>query len=317
MDVVQVAQEILEKLLALAGKDVSALLALFLVLYAATGFIRLIGSMLRSAAKSIGASLPFTRRESVPVVDPMQQRWIALQEDNTSIIKDLVDARTQGVENERLLIARQDKADLRMDSLEAMIARKAGEDVKTQRLLEGLAEHNRTLSAAIEALINRSVESETKVEAQDSRSQAVLAVNAHTDAAVRPVLEHAVAQAVTIGTLDGKLDAHRTLIEGMPDALVIKVKETMPPIVQEAFAVLIAERDAQASRAVQAEVARDGFKAQAEALAKDLAAANETIRIQNATIAALPRPFADVQDKPEPAPLQSGEVKPAATPEAT
>jgi gas vesicle protein len=72
------------------------------------------------------------------------------------------------------------------------------------------------------------------------------------------------------------------------DALKVKMDE-LPTIVKDAYAALVAERDAALQRATQAEQARDLFRVQAEQAAKEVLSRDEQIRVLNATIAALPK----------------------------
>jgi hypothetical protein len=164
---------------------------------------------------------------------------------------------------------------------EAQIAGVRGEQMSIKQEVSasttGLQDALRSMTVALEQMINRAASTETADAAVASRNQAVIAINAHTAETVRPVLEHAVAQSVVLGALDTNVRAVSTKFDALPpvlDALHVKV-DGLPKIVVEAYATLTAERD-------------DLRKAVAQSVS-DLMARDQTIEAQRNDITRLTR----------------------------
>jgi hypothetical protein len=283
----------------LADKNPAGLLSVAILFMALALVLGVLGYLVKPIARSLVKYLP-GRKAEMP--DPFQVRWLGLAESQTAVIKDLSTNQTRGIENETRLIERQDQ-------IEAILARQAGSSEEVKQLLAGLTEASRTLSVAVEGLITRAAQSETADQAQVGRQGVIQLVNAHTDSALAPVLEHGTVQTAALGALDTKIDA----LPPRLDALHVKM-DGIPAIVKQAFDAIAAERDAATAKVTTllGEVsARDATIAQqAQQIANQTA---EIERLRALNIAAAPSVL-----NPPPAPLSLDTSVPpsTATPDA-
>lgn len=193
----------------------------------------------------------------------------------------------------QILAKTADNATRLTDRVEQLEAQNAGVTAKLETVIQvdrQFLEALNSLTVASQQLLKVAGGIRTREEAEEQTTQAVQAIKAELAPVLTTTaktLDHLTAQSVTVGAIDGKADAlltkadeHHDALKGMPDALLLKIKDSR--ILQEAFAAI-------EERAKQAEAARDMLAVKINLLNAENADLTEKLRIALATIAALPK----------------------------
>ncbi len=153
-------------------------------------------------------------------------------------------------------------------STEAGVAGLVAETKRRQPIDTALLETDDVIVNALDRLQKTVSGVRTREEAEMQNQALRDGIRTDTASAVAPVLSQLTEHAAAVTVIGSQVAA-------VPDALVLKMKEHMPPIVREAFTQISAERDT--------------FRAQNMTLTADLMARDQTIEAQRQDIARLTR----------------------------
>lgn len=268
MDVGQVWRDII----GLADKDPSHLLALAILLFATVYLMTNLARLARQTTRFLASITPSGRRERALRIQEEQDAVVSMAQtmhDLSGVVVGLAQNQNQlssAVAQIATVITRleettrhaEQRADENKVAISTLRAQFEASNTAAEESRAGLTEAVRTLSVATEKLINRATESETASMAQASRDKAVVDINTHTDAALKPIGEAVLS-----------LPPHL-------DALKLKMDE-LPGIVKDAYIALVNERNAEREQKEQAQASLATFQSQNAKLTSDLMARDTTI----------------------------------------
>jgi hypothetical protein len=269
LDVVKAVQELLDGISKLADKDPTGLLAAAILLSVFIFFLFMVWRVIRTGVRSLASLLPSQRRAKADqMTNSIAQQTVTALNKAMEILDKHEETSRVGAENTKRLVEQAANRTERDEKQEALLAGLMGKSA-------GLEEAVRTLSSAVEALINRSDKSETAEVAQSGRKTAVEQINQHTTELIKPVTD--AMQAIP------------------PNLLTINTTLTqLPANITNSFQTLIiSERDAARAELASVTAERDALRTQLagfQSLPGVVAAQDEKLKvlsIENARLAAL------------------------------